>query len=93
MPSLSLLRANHYGNTLNGFGTSIPHNHFYPQVVCVLEDILCSDFSTLDANPSQKTCNVFLDISKTFDKWHDGLILFLRFNFRNRGPRAVLNRI
>ena len=45
------------------------------QLLAITHDI----FSSFDCNPTLETCDVFLEISKAFDRvWHDGLLFKLK---------------
>ena len=40
-------------------------------------------YKGFDADPAFETCDVFLDMSKAFDKvWHEGLIFKVSWGFR-----------
>ena len=89
---------NHFNNNQSGFR---PRESCIHQLIAFTRNI----FSAFDANLSLEVRDVFLDLSKVFDRvWHDGLLYKLKSNgiggnlFRliksflnNRCQRVVLN--
>ena len=78
---------------------------FRPSDSCIHQFISITNNCTLFANPSLEVCDVFLDLSKAFDRvWHDDLLYKLNSNgmdgnlfklnksfLNNRFQRVVLN--
>ena len=64
------------------------------QLISVVHEI----YNAFDANPSLEVRDVFLDISKTFDRvWHNGLLykvkcMGINENFQNLGKSFLSNR-
>ena len=79
---------------------SVHRSGFCPSEACMHQfiSIIHNSYNAFDANPSLEVRDVFLDISKTFDRvWHNGLLykvkcMGINENFQNLGKSFLSNR-
>ena len=63
---------------------------FRPSDTCIHQFISITNNCTLFANPSLEVCDVFLDLSKAFDRvWHDDLL----YNLKSNGTDSSLFKL